>query len=344
MAEFAPDGAWNEGPLLELRDYLQRRLPRRVESALGTDFWALANSGFRGDGFVSIYLTGPLADFNYADGSDGDDSRGADVLAGAKFGQPAYARYQQPIPSPAPLDLVWFDSQAPGSSSRDLDLDKYFRGVEVATFRSAWNDRDAVFVGFKAGDNKANHSNLDLGTFVLDALGTRWALDLGADNYNMPGYFGKQRWTYYRMRAEGHSVLAINPGMEPDQDPAAAAKIVRFQSNPQRAFAVADLTPAYARMRRRSCAAWRWWIGNRFWCRTKSGARTPAKCVGSCTRRSPRSISDRTTATLTQGTARLRSDFVAARGDVQHHGCSTPGDFRPSQRNKRRTKASANWP
>ena len=168
-------------------------------------------------------------------------------MAGAKFGQPAYARYQQPIPSPAPLDLVWFDSQAPGSSSRDLDLDKYFRGVEVATFRSAWNDRDAVFVGFKAGDNKANHSNLDLGTFVLDALGTRWALDLGADNYNMPGYFGKQRWTYYRMRAEGHSVLAINPGMEPDQDPAAAAKIVRFQSNPQRAFAVADLTPAYAK-------------------------------------------------------------------------------------------------
>src|SRR5205823_4100022 len=97
------------------------------------------------------------------------------------------------------------------------------------------------------GDNKANHSNLDLGTFILDALGVRWALDLGADNYNMPGYFGRLRWTYYRMRAEGHNTLLLNPDAEPDQDPTAAARILRFKSQPERAFAIADLTPASAR-------------------------------------------------------------------------------------------------
>jgi hypothetical protein len=104
-----------------------------------------------------------------------------------------------------------------------------------------------VFAGLKAGDNKANHSNLDLGSFVLDALGYRWATDLGADDYNLPGYFGKQRWTYYRLRAEGHNTLVLNPGTDPDQDPAAASKIVRFESKPERAFAIADLTPAYAK-------------------------------------------------------------------------------------------------
>ncbi|MCS7187661.1 MAG: heparinase II/III family protein, partial [Armatimonadota bacterium] len=86
-----------------------------------------------------------------------------------------------------------------------------------------------------------------IGTFVLDALGYRWAIDLGADDYNLPGFFGRERWSYYRLRAEGHNTIVINPSSEPDQDPRAEAKIVRFVSQPERAFAIADLTPAYAR-------------------------------------------------------------------------------------------------
>ena len=116
----------------------------------------------------------------------------------------------------------------------------------MATFRGAWEERDSVFVGLKCGDNRANHSHLDLGSFVLDALGQRWAVDLGADDYNLPGYFGGQRWNYYRLRAEGHNTLVINPGNGPDQDPGALAPIVRFESKPARAFAIADLTRAYA--------------------------------------------------------------------------------------------------
>ena len=59
--------------------------------------------------------------------------------------------------------------------------------------RSDWLDPSAMFVGIKAGTNRVNHSHLDLGTFVLDALGQRWAVDLGGDNYNLPGYFGNKR-------------------------------------------------------------------------------------------------------------------------------------------------------
>jgi hypothetical protein len=145
------------------------------------------------------------------------------------------------------LDLLWFDERGNDPTKEKLLLDKYFRYVEVVTMRSAWNDRNAIFVGFKAGDNKFNHSHLDIGTFVLDALGYRWAVDLGADNYNLPGYFGRQRWSYYRLRAEGHNTLVINPSQEPDQDPSAVAKIVRFVSSPDKSFAIADLTTAYVR-------------------------------------------------------------------------------------------------
>ncbi len=81
-----------------------------------------------------------------------------------------------------------------------------------------------------------NHNHLDLGSFVLDALGQRWAVDLGADDYNLPGYFGGQRYTYYRLRAEGHNTLVLNPGQGPDQDPRPTARIARFVSEPDRAI------------------------------------------------------------------------------------------------------------
>jgi len=104
-----------------------------------------------------------------------------------------------------------------------------------------------LFVGLKAGDNNANHSHLDVGTFVVDALGKQWARDTAADNYSLPGYFDKveQRWTCYRTRAEGHNTLVLSPSQERDQDTKAAAKVKRFLSEPAKAFAIADLTPAY---------------------------------------------------------------------------------------------------
>lgn len=72
-------------------------------------------------------------------------------------------------------------------------------------------------------------------------------MDLGPDDYNLPDYFGPERWDYYRTRTEGHNTLVINPGRGPDQDPKASARISRFHSSPQLAWAIADLTPAYAR-------------------------------------------------------------------------------------------------
>src|SRR6185369_16939827 len=113
------------------------------------------------------------------DGGDGAIRAAQMFWFARKFDRPLYASYQLQIASPSPLDLVWFDARGDGRSASDdkslsrtrqgfvpsgvnLPLDKYFRGVEVATFRSEWDSRDALFVGFKAGDNKANHSHLDL--------------------------------------------------------------------------------------------------------------------------------------------------------------------------------------
>jgi hypothetical protein len=249
MAEFAPDGAWNEGPgYWSYATTYNMAILAGLQSALGTDFGLSRIPGFAEAGMFPIYATGPLGrTFNYADAGDGGIRAPHLFWMARQFGRPVYAAYQRPRVGPHPLDLVWYDPKIETAAMSALPLDKYFRSAEVATLRSGWADGQATFVGFKAGDNKANHSHLDLGTFVLDALGARWVVDLGADDYNLPGYFGGQRWNYYRLRAEGHNTLVLNPGTGPDQDPKAATRIVRFETQPARAFAIADLTPAYAK-------------------------------------------------------------------------------------------------
>jgi hypothetical protein len=249
MREFAPDGAWGEGPgYWNYATSYNCVFLAALETAIGTDLGLSQMDGFAETGLFPIYITGPTGrTFNFADGGDGTLRAPQMFWLARKFNRPVYAWYARSTASPHPLDLLWFDKQGNDAQAEGLPLDKYFRRVEVVTMRTAWNDRNALFVGFKAGDNKFNHSHLDIGTFVLDAMGHRWALDLGADNYNLPGFFGAQRWTYYRLRAEGHNTLVINPSQEPDQDPRAEAKIVRFVSQPDRAFAIADLTSAYAK-------------------------------------------------------------------------------------------------
>jgi hypothetical protein len=249
MTEYAPDGAWAEGPgYWNYATTYNVAILAALQTALGTDFRLKSIPGFSEAGLFPIYIAGPLdRTFNYADTGDGAPRAPHMFWLARQYNRPAYAWYQRQRAYPHPLDLLWFDPRGESPTPATLPLDKHFRGADVVTLRSAWAERDAVFVGFKAGDNKANHSNLDLGSFVLDALGARWAVDLGADDYNLPGYFGKQRWTYYRLRAEGHNTLLLNPGDAPDQEPSAAARMLRFESKPERAFAIADLTPAYAK-------------------------------------------------------------------------------------------------
>jgi hypothetical protein len=250
MAEFAPDGAWAEGPgYWNYATTYNVVFLAALDTALGTDFGLSGIRGFAEAGAFPLYLTGPLnRTFNYADGGDGAIRAPHLFWLARKFQRPTYAAYQARLASPAPLDLLWYEPQPTAKSVADsLPPDKHFRGADIVTMRSAWNDRNALFVGFKAGDNKANHSHLDLGSFVFDALGQRWAVDLGAENYNLPGYFGRARWTYYRLRAEGQNALVLNPGPEPDQEPTAAGRIERFESKPGRAIAIADLTAAYAK-------------------------------------------------------------------------------------------------
>jgi hypothetical protein len=250
IEEFGPDGGWGEGPGYwgYAMQYLSTLLGG-LNTALGTDFGFSRIQGVDQAGFFPLYATGPTGkSFNYADAGEGAAGGAGMFLLADLYGQPAFSGYQQAHTSSGEQELIWY---TPGKSPKEagLPLDRLFRHAEVSIHRGAWDDPDAAFLGFKGGDNKFNHSHLDLGSFVFDANGQRWAGLMGSDDYNLPGYFstGSQRWTYYRLRAEGNNTLILDPDSLPDQDPKGAGKITAFHAASDEAYAIADLTSAYAR-------------------------------------------------------------------------------------------------
>jgi len=161
------------------------------------------------------------------------------------------------------LSAVWFPSIPPTCPTPPKPpLDAHFRGsADLALFRSSWgDDGDAHFLGFKCGSNEQTHGHLDLGSFILEMRGRRFAMDLGKDDYALKSYHSRRpespRWTtYMRTSTWGHNCLVVGdgasraPGSQPAaevvQDCRAKADIVSFVSTSQWAHAVADLSEAY---------------------------------------------------------------------------------------------------
>lgn len=242
MANYAPDGAWAEGPgYWSYATHYTVYMLAGLQSALGTDFGLSDSPGFDKAGDFRIHVVGPsgLA-FNFADGSARVGAASPMFWLATRFDKPLYAWHEREvIKGRTPLHLWWYNAQSADITQEPVS--KWFRGVDIVTLRSDWTDQ-AVFVGFKGGDNAVNHSHLELGSFVLDAQGLRWVLDLGSDNYNLPGYFGKQRWTYYRLGTQGQNTLLLDGQ---NQNLRAKAPVVAFWNSPRASHAVVDLSAAY---------------------------------------------------------------------------------------------------
>ena len=256
MVNYGPDGAWGEGPgyWKYATDYTVLAMAA-LDSALGTDFGLSRIEGFSECAWFPITVTGPTGlPFNFADaGKTPRPTRNIPCLfwLARRFKNEAFAAFERAMVERFPgnpWDVLWY--VPPGRKPRKPSLDKHFRGpVEVVIFRSTWGDPDALFFALKAGFNQVNHAHLDVGSFVMEALGVRWAVDLGADDYNLPDYWGRsqnaQRWRYYRLGSHSHNVPTLNGR---NQDVRAVTKFTTFKSTPKRAFGVIDLSSAYQRL------------------------------------------------------------------------------------------------
>lgn len=91
----------------------------------------------------------------------------------------------------------------------------------IGFFRSGWSSEKQGTLGkeawlaFKAPNGVPNHNDLDGGSFVFETGGRRWAIDLGADNYQLPNYFTQNianntRYNLYRKATVGHNSIVFN--------------------------------------------------------------------------------------------------------------------------------------
>lgn len=248
MRSYAPDGGWNEGP--GYWHYATRYnvyFLAGLETALGTDFGLSRIEGFDRAGHFRVDFSSPSGKtFNYADAGDGVGLAEEMFWLARRFKEPVYAWQQMEQLKRAKtahaLDLVWFSDSTRSPQETGWPLSKVYKGVQTAFMRASWSDPDGLWLGVKGGDNKANHSHLDLGTFVLDAFGMRWATDFGPDDYNLPAYFGDKRWTYYRLRTESHNVVVIDGE---NQNAKAPAPIVEQRFSPGESMVRIDVTAAY---------------------------------------------------------------------------------------------------
>ncbi len=140
-----------------------------------------------------------------------------------------------------PLHLLWLPG--PPNAAAVLPLAAAFRGEQpMAAFRTSWRDPDALFLAVKGGTPGASHGHMDVGSFVVEWGGRRWIHDLGSDDYNLPGYFSRERWTYFRVNSRSHNVPMIDGAL---QNPACVPCPLVAEVDAQPFRAHVDLSSAY---------------------------------------------------------------------------------------------------
>ncbi len=249
FASYGPDGGWDEGP--GYWDYATQYavfLCASLDSAFGHDFGLGASPGFARTGLFRLHMEGPTGlSFNFGDNTENTRATPALAWLARRFGNPVDAWTIGRAAAVTGTGVLWFEPPRGGPAALGVPRVARFGRVEAATLRDAWEEKAARFVALKAGDNAANHSNLDIGSFVLDAGGERFAMELGPDDYSLPGYFsGARRYAWYRNATRGQNTLLVDGA---DQPLRAAARLLGAIEAPGFARAVADLGPAYPRAR-----------------------------------------------------------------------------------------------
>jgi hypothetical protein len=194
-------------------------------TATGSHYGLLdVNTNFFRTGQFHMYVYGATSLFNYGDHGPNKFSTTANsmFLYSQSYKQPSFSLFQrEQVDAAEPWSMFWYDPTVSGAFWDGTPLDHFFDNAldQWASMRSSWTDGHALFVAIKAGLNQGHqtHNDLDVGDFVLDALGTRWAGELGSGDYLSTNYFTSDaqdadRWQYYRKMTEGQNTIMLGGG------------------------------------------------------------------------------------------------------------------------------------
>lgn len=268
---YAPNGSYPEGPgywtygttyYIYMMDLLTK--------ALGTDFGLYDLPGFAKTGDYINVVTGPSGRFyNYADGGDGRGHQlalwwlalrskrpdwlrkeAADMREAVRTGDPRKTALRS-VSFPVLL-LFWFqetEADVPCQVPLNWASDGH---VPLVVMRTSWQDPNAAYLATKGGPATQNHGHMDSGSFIYEADGVRWAVDLGAQSYysieklGMNLWNSKQdsdRWKIFRLSSASHNVVTIDGQLHVAKG---VGRVETFERDPVLPHAVVNLDEVYA--------------------------------------------------------------------------------------------------
>lgn len=238
----APEGTWFEG--MGYYEYVMQHLGWFLE---------ILDNTFSNDyGFLSVKGLADMPDYAmYNQTVNGVFNRGAASHVKKNFFCPEafiYAkllgntkktelynsfRKDMSVSTFLPQYLLFYDNDPSSGENENLLLDKYYSSNGVGVMRDIWEKETGTYVGISGG--KGEHH--DIGSFIFDALGERWSIDMGRNgNATMP----------FLSRPETHSTLIINPSVDSiGQNNDESAYCIRHESKEKGSLMVYDLSSVY---------------------------------------------------------------------------------------------------
>ena len=247
MDKFAPNGAYYEGPYYaETAINYTVRVFAAMQPILGNLYGLDKAQGFDKIADFVVLLQSDVASFNFA-----DSKMSLLAIAGMFWIFNHYGRhglkddlaaknFKLPPSQTVTEALLWYNVEDDGECN--LATEVHYPDEEIISMRDEYRDGQ-TFVGIKAGKTVYAHSHLDAGSFVFDAKGRRWAYDFGQDNYNL--YYKYSHWDVFRLRAESHNNLVINPDMTPGYVLGSEAPVSEFTVTDNAVKTVIEKTALY---------------------------------------------------------------------------------------------------
>jgi hypothetical protein len=266
MGDYAPDGGYPEGyGYWGYGTSFNVMLLSALDKAFKTDFGLSQQPGFLKTAGFMENMTGPTGGaFNFSDSGVKSGLHPAMFWFANKLNDPSLIWQERtfltdPIELKKqvkdrllPATLIWSSGLALTNLPTPKNLNWVGQGkTPVAFMRTSWSDQAAIYVAMKGGTPSTNHAHMDVGSFVMDADGVRWAMDFGMQDYesleskkvdlwNMKQ--NSQRWDVFRYNNFVHNTLTVNDSL---QRVTGNAIITSSSASPAFMNATTDLTEIY---------------------------------------------------------------------------------------------------
>ena len=239
LQEYGPDGAYHEGGpgYYSFATEYAIKMITALESALGTDFGFKNYDGFLESAYWYLHLRSPAGYyFNTGDNASGRRREGVyDFFPGvfwfeSQLDDPALLWHQKPmlkkvIHSEDRTVPPFFFFYQKGNMSMQKPGKSNWVGhgqTPVGFHRTGW-DKNDTYMAIKGGTPGTNHGHMDIGSFVIDAMGERWAMDPGGESYTKLESAGldiwnmnqtSDRWKVFRYNNRSHNTLVVDDKLQ----------------------------------------------------------------------------------------------------------------------------------